>query len=214
MSDVCAPTLAGPEIGVASTKAFTCQLVALAALALGLGRARGTLSEADEMARVGELVAIPGLVAEALKLEPAVEKIARALTQARDVLYLGRGAAYPLAMEGALKLKELSYIHAEGYPAGELKHGPIALIDAAMPVIVLGPRDAVFEKTISNMQEGRGARRTDRADRRRGSGDRGGGPDRKLPRHARDDANFRADCLCSARADASLSYGGADGQRR
>ncbi|MDE3177249.1 MAG: glutamine--fructose-6-phosphate transaminase (isomerizing) [Pseudomonadota bacterium] len=153
LADVVAPTLAGPEIGVASTKAFTCQLVALACLALALGRARGVLSEADEAARVGELVATPGLLAEALKLEPAVEKIAHTLAQARDVLYLGRGAAYPLALEGALKLKELSYIHAEGYAAGELKHGPIALIDSAMPVIVLGPRDPVFEKTISNMQE-------------------------------------------------------------
>ena len=153
LADACAPTLAGPEIGVASTKAFTCQLVAMACLALALGRARGVLSQTEEMARVAELVATPGLVAQVLKLEPAVEKIAQKLAQARDVLYLGRGTAYPLAMEGALKLKELSYIHAEGYAAGELKHGPIALIDANMPVIVLGPRDAVFEKTISNMQE-------------------------------------------------------------
>ena len=153
LADVVAPTLAGPEIGVASTKAFTCQLVAMACLALALGRARGVLSEAEEGARVAELVATPGLLAEVLKLEPAIEKIAQTLAQARDVLYLGRGAAYPLALEGALKLKELSYIHAEGYAAGELKHGPIALIDSAMPVIVLGPRDPVFEKTISNMQE-------------------------------------------------------------
>ena len=153
LADAVAPTLAGPEIGVASTKAFTCQLVAMAALALGLGRARGVLSEADETRLVGELAATPGLVAETLKLEPAIEKIAQKLSAARDVLYLGRGTAYPLALEGALKLKELSYIHAEGYAAGELKHGPIALIDAAMPVIVLGPRDPVFEKTISNMQE-------------------------------------------------------------
>ena len=153
LADATAPTLAGPEIGVASTKAFTCQLVAMASLALALGRARGVLSEAEESRLVGELVATPGLVAETLKLEPAIEKIAQKLAQARDVLYLGRGTAYPLAMEGALKLKELSYIHAEGYAAGELKHGPIALIDAQMPVIVLGPRDAVFEKTISNMQE-------------------------------------------------------------
>ncbi len=153
LADATAPTLAGPEIGVASTKAFTCQLVAMASLALALGRARGALSEAEEGRLVAELAATPGLVAETLKLEPAVEKIAHTLAQARDVLYLGRGTAYPLALEGALKLKELSYIHAEGYAAGELKHGPIALIDAAMPVIVLGPRDPVFEKTISNMQE-------------------------------------------------------------
>ena len=153
LADAPAPTLAGPEIGVASTKAFTCQLVAMAALALALGKARGVLTEAEEAARSPNSSHTPGLVAEALKLEPAVEKIAHTLAQARDVLYLGRGTAYPLALEGALKLKELSYIHAEGYAAGELKHGPIALIDANMPVIVLGPRDPVFEKTISNMQE-------------------------------------------------------------
>jgi glucosamine--fructose-6-phosphate aminotransferase (isomerizing) len=153
LADTTAPTLAGPEIGVASTKAFTCQLVAMASLALALGKARGVLSDAEEARLVAELAATPGLVAETLKLEPAIEKIAQKLSTARDVLYLGRGTAYPLALEGALKLKELSYIHAEGYAAGELKHGPIALIDSAMPVIVLGPRDPVFEKTISNMQE-------------------------------------------------------------
>ena len=153
LTDAAAPTLAGPEIGVASTKAFTCQLAVLAALAIGLGRARGTIDEAAESALLGELVATPGLLAQALKLEPAAEKLAHAIARARDVLYLGRGTAYPLALEGALKLKELSYIHAEGYAAGELKHGPIALIDEAMPVIVIAPRDAVFEKTVSNMQE-------------------------------------------------------------
>ena len=152
-TDAAAPTLAGPEIGVASTKAFTCQLAALAALAIGLGKARGEIDEAREAALVEELVATPGLLAEALKLEAAAESLAHAIARARDVLYLGRGAAYPLALEGALKLKELSYIHAEGYAAGELKHGPIALIDEAMPVIVLAPRDGVFEKTVSNMQE-------------------------------------------------------------
>ena len=153
LSDSLAPTLAGPEIGVASTKAFTCQLTALAALAISLGRARGTLDEAAAAALVAELTAVPGLLAQALKLEPAAETIAHSLARARDVLYLGRGTSYPLALEGALKLKELSYIHAEGYAAGELKHGPIALIDEAMPVIVIAPRDAVFEKTVSNMQE-------------------------------------------------------------
>ena len=153
LTDAAAPTLAGPEIGVASTKAFTCQLAVLAALAIALGKARGTIDEAAEAALVGELVATPGLLAEALKLEPAAEKLAHVVARARDVLYLGRGTAYPLALEGALKLKELSYIHAEGYAAGELKHGPIALIDEAMPVIVIAPRDAVFEKTLSNMQE-------------------------------------------------------------
>ena len=153
LADAQAPTLAGPEIGVASTKAFTCQLAALACLALSLGRARGVLNEAAEMELIAELVATPGLLAEALKLEPALEQMSHKLARARDVLYLGRGALFPLALEGALKLKELSYIHAEGYAAGELKHGPIALIDEAMPVIVRAPHDAVFEKTVSNMQE-------------------------------------------------------------
>ncbi|HSU98495.1 MAG TPA: glutamine--fructose-6-phosphate transaminase (isomerizing) [Roseiarcus sp.] len=153
LTDRAAPTLAGPEIGVASTKAFTCQLAALAALAIGLGKARGLIDETAEAALVSELVAAPGLLAEALKLEPMAEKLAHRIARARDVLYLGRGPAYPLALEGALKLKELSYIHAEGYAAGELKHGPIALIDESMPVIVIAPRDAVFEKTVSNMQE-------------------------------------------------------------
>ncbi len=152
-ADIVAPTLAGPEIGVASTKAFTCQLAVLACLALALGRARGTLTEADEARLVGELIAVPGLMAEAMKREPAIEHLAREFSKVRDVLYLGRGTSFPLAMEGALKLKELSYIHAEGYAAGELKHGPIALIDEAMPVIVIAPTDAVYEKTVSNMQE-------------------------------------------------------------
>ena len=153
LADAVAPTLAGPEIGVASTKAFTCQLATLACLAIGLGRARGALGEAEEAALIGELVATPGLLAQALALEPQTEPIAHKLARARDVLYLGRGTSYPLALEGALKLKELSYIHAEGYAAGELKHGPIALIDEEMPVIVLAPRDRVFDKTASNMQE-------------------------------------------------------------
>jgi glucosamine--fructose-6-phosphate aminotransferase (isomerizing) len=152
-SDVSALTLAGPEIGVASTKAFTCQLAVLACLALAIGRARGSLSEAEETRLVGELIAVPGLMAEAIKREANVEHLARELGKVRDVLYLGRGTSFPLAMEGALKLKELSYIHAEGYAAGELKHGPIALIDESMPVIVIAPFDAVYEKTVSNMQE-------------------------------------------------------------
>jgi glucosamine--fructose-6-phosphate aminotransferase (isomerizing) len=153
LADAAAPTLAGPEIGVASTKAFTCQLAAMACLALGLARERGRLGESEESKLVGELVATPGLLAEALKLEPLIEQIAHKLARARDVLYLGRGAAYPIALEGALKLKEISYIHAEGYAAGELKHGPIALVDETMPVIVIAPPDAVLEKTVSNMQE-------------------------------------------------------------
>ena len=152
-SDVAAPTLAGPEVGVASTKAFTCQLAVLACLALAIGRARGALSERDEARLVAELIAVPGLMAEAIKREPRIERLAREVGKVRDVLYLGRGTSYPLAMEGALKLKELSYIHAEGYAAGELKHGPIALIDETMMVIVIAPLDGVYEKTVSNMQE-------------------------------------------------------------
>ena len=152
-SDAVAPTLAGPEIGVASTKAFTCQLSVLACLAIAAGRDRGTLSEADEHRLVSELIHVPGLVAEAVKNEHAITEIAHHLAKSRDVLYLGRGTNYPLALEGALKLKELSYIHAEGYAAGELKHGPIALIDEDMPVIVITPKDNAFEKTVSNMQE-------------------------------------------------------------
>ncbi|MGA2895165.1 MAG: glutamine--fructose-6-phosphate transaminase (isomerizing) [Xanthobacteraceae bacterium] len=152
-SDVVMPTLAGPEIGVASTKAFTCQLAALAALAIAAGRARGVLTEADEKTLVHALIEVPRHLNEALALEPQIEVLARDLAKSRDVLYLGRGTSYPLALEGALKLKEISYIHAEGYAAGELKHGPIALIDENMPVIVIAPHDKVFEKTVSNMQE-------------------------------------------------------------
>jgi glutamine---fructose-6-phosphate transaminase (isomerizing) len=152
-SDIAALTLAGPEIGVASTKAFTCQLALLACLALALGRARGVLDAKQEAQFVSELMAIPGLMAEAMKREARIEMLAGDLSRARDVLYLGRGTSYPLALEGALKLKEISYIHAEGYAAGELKHGPIALVDKDLPVIVIAPRDAVFDKTLSNMQE-------------------------------------------------------------
>ena len=152
-SDLVMPTLAGPEIGVASTKAFTCQLAALACLAIGAGCARGVVSEADEHNLVRALTEVPRLMSEALSLESEVERLARDLIKCRDVLYLGRGTNYPLALEGALKLKEISYIHAEGYAAGELKHGPIALIDETMPVIVIAPYDRVFEKTVSNMQE-------------------------------------------------------------
>ena len=152
-SDVVMPTLAGPEIGVASTKAFTCQLAVLACLAIAAGRTRGVLSQDDERKLVRGLVEVPRLMAEALKLEPQIEQLARDLAKSRHVLYLGRGTSYPVALEGALKLKEISYIHAEGYAAGELKHGPIALIDETMPVIVIAPHDRVFEKTVSNMQE-------------------------------------------------------------
>jgi len=152
-SDVIMPTLAGPEIGVASTKAFTCQLAALACLAIAAGRARGTLSEDDEKSLVQALIEMPRRLNETLALEPQLEQLARELTKSKDVLYLGRGTSFPIALEGALKLKEISYLHAEGYAAGELKHGPIALVDEKMPVIVIAPHDKVFEKTFSNMQE-------------------------------------------------------------
>jgi glucosamine--fructose-6-phosphate aminotransferase (isomerizing) len=152
-SETMLPTLAGPEIGVASTKAFTCQLMVLAAIAVAAGKARGELSEADETKLVQGLIEIPRLMAAALTIEPQIEKLARDIAKSKDVLYLGRGTSYPLALEGALKLKEISYIHAEGYAAGELKHGPIALIDENMPVVVIAPFDRVFEKTVSNMQE-------------------------------------------------------------
>ncbi len=152
-SDVVMPTLAGPEIGVASTKAFTCQLAVLACIAIAAGRARGELSELDEQKLVHALIETPRLMTQALALEPQIEKLALELGKVRDVLYLGRGTSFPIALEGALKLKEISYIHAEGYAAGELKHGPIALIDETMPVIVIAPHDRVFEKTLSNMEE-------------------------------------------------------------
>ncbi|MGX1097867.1 glutamine--fructose-6-phosphate transaminase (isomerizing) [Amorphus sp. MBR-141] len=152
-ADVALPTLAGPEIGVASTKAFTCQLAVLASLAVHAAKERGTLSAEDVRTHVRALAETPGYVAEALRQEPHIEHIARGLAHARNALYLGRGTSFPLALEGALKLKEISYIHAEGYAAGELKHGPIALIDEDMPVVVVAPFDAVFEKVASNIQE-------------------------------------------------------------
>ncbi len=152
-SDLVLPTLAGPEIGVASTKAFTAQLTVLACLAIAAGKARGVIDEAKEKELVGALSEVPRHMAALLRDESPYEEVAHALSKAHDVLYLGRGQNYPLALEGALKLKEISYIHAEGYAAGELKHGPIALIDEKMPVIVIAPRDALFDKTVSNMQE-------------------------------------------------------------
>ncbi|MGK9050909.1 glutamine--fructose-6-phosphate transaminase (isomerizing) [Neorhizobium petrolearium] len=153
-SDAIFPILAGPEIGVASTKAFTCQLAVLAALAIGAGRARGTVSAEDEKAMVRHLAEMPRIMSRVLNdVQPEIEALSRELSRFKDVLYLGRGTSFPLAMEGALKLKEISYIHAEGYAAGELKHGPIALIDENMPVIVIAPHDRFFEKTVSNMQE-------------------------------------------------------------
>ena len=152
-SDVVLPTLAGPEIGVASTKAFTCQLSVLASLAVRAGVARGTVSPDEEKALIRGLSEAPRLANQVLKLDQQIEKVARDLAHYRHVLYLGRDTNFPLAMEGALKLKEISYIHAEGYAAGELKHGPIALIDENMPVIVIAPHDRIFDKTVSNMQE-------------------------------------------------------------
>ena len=152
-SDIILPTYAGPEIGVASTKAFTCQLTVLACLALAAASARGKISEADEHAAFKHLIEVPRHMSEALNLDSNLSELAFELAKARDVLFLGRGVTYPIAMEGALKLKEISYIHAEGYAAGELKHGPIALVDETVPVIVLAPSDGLYEKTISNMHE-------------------------------------------------------------
>lgn len=152
-SDVVLPTLAGPEIGVASTKAFTCQLSVLASLAVRAGVARGSISRDEEKQLVRELSEAPRYATQVLKLDEQIERISRELSRYKDVLYLGRDTNFPLAMEGALKLKEISYIHAEGYAGGELKHGPIALIDENMPVIVIAPHDRIFEKTVSNMQE-------------------------------------------------------------
>ena len=152
-SDVILPTLAGPEIGVASTKAFTCQLTVLACMAIAAGRARGQIGRVLESELVEALSGLPRHMATILHDESPYEQLAHSLSKKHDVLYLGRGSNYPIALEGALKLKEISYIHAEGYAAGELKHGPIALIDENMPVIVIAPRDDHYDKTVSNMQE-------------------------------------------------------------
>ncbi len=152
-SDIALPILAGPEIGVASTKAFTCQLTVLVLMALRAAQVRGEISDEDLRAHLTALRALPGLLSHAMEQSGAMESVSRKLAEASDILFLGRGAMYPLALEGALKLKEISYIHAEGYASGELKHGPIALVDNQTPVIVMAPRDRLFEKTVSNMQE-------------------------------------------------------------
>ncbi len=152
-SDAVLATIAGPEIGVASTKAFTAQLAVLACLALAMGRARGTISAAEEARMTDALLEVPSRAAEILDHSAAIQRIAARIAEARDVLYLGRGSCFPIAMEGALKLKEISYIHAEGYAAGEMKHGPIALIDRHVPVIAIAPSGPLFEKTASNLQE-------------------------------------------------------------
>jgi glucosamine--fructose-6-phosphate aminotransferase (isomerizing) len=152
-SDLVLPILAGTEIGVASTKAFTCQLLTLALLALDAARARERLTAEAAAGHLAALARLPGLMNHALGLAERTAALAGELARARDILFLGRGRMYPLALEGALKLKEISYIHAEGHAAGELKHGPIALVDPAVPVIVMAPHDELFDKTVSNMQE-------------------------------------------------------------
>lgn len=152
-SDAILPTYAGPEIGVASTKAFTTQLTVLACLSIAVARARGTLNHEAEARLASALTEVPARAAEVLNHDERIEELAEEIMEARDVLYLGRGTSYAIALEGALKLKEISYIHAEGYAAGEMKHGPIALIDDGVPVIVIAPSDELFEKTASNMQE-------------------------------------------------------------
>jgi len=152
-SDIVLPTLAGPEIGVASTKAFTTQLIVLAAFAIHMAARRGTIDRAREAALCQALSEVPERANEVLNHDDALRDLAAEVAEARDVLYLGRGTGFPIALEGALKLKEISYIHAEGYAAGEMKHGPIALIDETVPVIVIAPSDELFDKTASNMQE-------------------------------------------------------------
>jgi glucosamine--fructose-6-phosphate aminotransferase (isomerizing) len=152
-ADLVLPIHAGPEIGVASTKAFTCQLMILASLAVAAARQRGEIDATEETRLVKALSEVPRLLSEAIASESAIEKLSYELAKARDVIYLGRGSQFPIALEGALKLKEISYIHAEGYASGELKHGPIALIDENVPVVTLAPRDSLYDKTVSNMQE-------------------------------------------------------------
>ncbi|WP_108815830.1 glutamine--fructose-6-phosphate transaminase (isomerizing) [Loktanella sp. Alg231-35] len=152
-SDLPLPILAGTEIGVASTKAFTCQLTTLAILALDAAKQRGKINDATLVQMLANLRGLPGLMNQALGIEDKTKAVSAKLAETRDILFLGRGAMYPLALEGALKLKEISYIHAEAYASGELKHGPIALVDKHVPVIVMAPRDGLFDKTVSNMQE-------------------------------------------------------------
>ena len=159
-ADYVLPTHAGPEIGVASTKAFTCQLVTLACFVIATAVARGAIDSAEEARLSAAIAEVPSRAAEVLNHDERLRDLAQDICEARDILYIGRGVSYPIALEGALKLKEISYIHAEGFAAGELKHGPIALIDESVPVIVIAPSDNLFDKTASNMQEimARGAR--------------------------------------------------------
>ncbi len=212
-SETVLPTLAGPEIGVASTKAFTCQLMVLAAIAVAAGKARGELSDADEAKLVHGLVEIPRLMAAALATEPQIEKLAREIAKCKDVLYLGRGTSYPLALEGALKLKEISYIHAEGYAAGELKHGPIALIDETHAG---GGDRAVRPGVRKNRFQHAGGRRARRQhhpdDRRQGCR----GSHHRLAGHdcdARHGRHLYADGLCRPGAASGLSYCRHNGHR-
>ena len=152
-ADTAILTHAGPEIGVASTKAFTTQLTVLACLVIAFAARRGKIDREEERKLCRALTEVPSRANEVLNHDQRIAEIARTVAEARDVLYLGRGTGYPIALEGALKLKEISYIHAEGYAAGEMKHGPIALIDENMPIIVIAPSDSLFDKTASNMQE-------------------------------------------------------------
>jgi glucosamine--fructose-6-phosphate aminotransferase (isomerizing) len=152
-SDAVLETVAGPEIGVASTKAFTAQLSVLACLAIAAGRSTGAINAEQEAQLTAALLEVPSRAAEVLENDAAIQEVAQRVSLARDVLFLGRGNCFPIALEGALKLKEISYIHAEGYAAGEMKHGPIALIDPAVPVIAIAPSGPLFEKTASNLQE-------------------------------------------------------------
>ncbi len=213
-ADLLLPTHAGPEIGVASTKAFTCQLAVLAALAANLARAKGRLTREEEQEIVAHLQEAPAALNAALGHDDDIAAMAHLIAPARDVLYLGRGPDYPMALEGALKLKEISYIHAEGYAAGEMKHGPIALIDDDVPVIVLAPSGPLFEKTVSNMQEvrARGGKIVLISDAEGIARGRRGlhGDDR----NARGPPADRAAGLCGAGAAARLSCRGAQGHRR
>ena len=213
-ADLLLPTHAGPEIGVASTKAFTCQLAVLAALAANLARAKGRLSRDEEQEIVAHLQEAPAALNAALGHDDDIAAMAHLIAPARDVLYLGRGPDYPMALEGALKLKEISYIHAEGYAAGEMKHGPIALIDDNVPVIVLAPSGPLFEKTVSNMQEvrARGGKIVLISDAE-GIAEAGEGcmATIEMPRGPPAD---RAAGLCGAGAAARLSRRGAQGHRR
>jgi len=151
--DLVLPTMAGREIGVASTKAFTCQLLTLLATAILAARQRGRIDAARERDLVATILEVPRLAADAMTSEPGIAQVAQEMANARDILYLGRGPMFPIALEGALKLKEISYIHAAGHASGELKHGPIAMVDETVPVVVMAPKDALFDKTTSNMQE-------------------------------------------------------------